>query len=209
MARKQRADAHRSRAAILDAAARILNEQPDASVEALATGAGVTRQTVYAHFPSRERLLAAVLDRLTELTVAAMDAADPDEGPAVEALLRVFDAATRESERYPVLLQRINALPSAAREDRGRHAPIMARIEKVIRRGQETAEFDGTLPADWLATVTIHLAHAAADEHSSGRMTRSDADHAFTTSLLRILAPARDPRAESPDPPMDPKTLTT
>ncbi|WP_067859166.1 TetR/AcrR family transcriptional regulator [Nocardia shimofusensis] len=199
MARKQRADAHRSRAAILDAAARILNEQPEASVETIAAGAGVTRQTVYAHFPSRERLLVAVLDRLTELTVAAMDAAKPDEGTAAEALLRVFEAAAQESGRYPALLQRINALPISAREDHARHAPIADRIGQVIRRGQDTGEFDSHLPADWLVVAAIHLAHAASEERGSGRMTDSDAEHAFTTSLMRILAPAGGACAGSQD----------
>ncbi|MBF6097700.1 TetR/AcrR family transcriptional regulator [Nocardia cyriacigeorgica] len=196
MARKQRADACRSRAAILDAAARILNEQPEASVEAIAVDAGVTRQTVYAHFPSRERLLVAALDRLTELTAAAMDAAKPDEGTAAEALLRVFDAAAQESGRYPALLQRINALPITAREDHARHAPITDRVERVIRRGQVSGEFDSRLPVGWLVVAAIHLAHAASDERSGGRMTGSDAEHAFTTSLMRILTPGR--HAEPP-----------
>ncbi|WP_227998662.1 TetR/AcrR family transcriptional regulator [Nocardia australiensis] len=209
MARKQRADAHRSRAAILDAAARILNEQPEASVETIATDAGVTRQTVYAHFPSREQLLVAVLDRLTELTVAAMDAADPDEGPADEALLRVFDAAAQESDRYPTLLQRISALPISAREDHGRHAPITDRIERVIRRGQDTGEFDVHLPASWLATVAIHLAHTAAHERSTDRMTAPDAHRAFTTSLMRILAPATEPHGDTPAPRVVRETPTT
>lgn len=199
MARKQRADAHRSRSAILDAAARILNEQPEAGVETIATGAGVTRQTVYAHFPSRDRLLMAVLDRLTESTAAAMDAAAPDEGTATEALLRLFEAAARESGRYPVLLQRINALPIAAREDHARHAPITDRIERVIRRGQHTGEFDSRLPAGWLVAVAIHLAHAASDERVSGRMTGADVDYAFTTSLMRILSPGSDLRARTSD----------
>ncbi|MEV3964037.1 TetR/AcrR family transcriptional regulator [Nocardia sp. NPDC050193] len=200
MARKQRSDAHRSRAAILDAAARILNEQPEASVETIAADAGVTRQTVYAHFPSRERLLVAVLDRLTELTATAMDTVEPDKGPATEALLRVFAAATQESGRYPALLQRINALPITAREDHARHAPIADRIGQVIRRGQATGEFDSRLPADWLVVAAIRLAHAASEEGSSGRMTGAAAERAFTTSLMRILAPAADPRAGTPGP---------
>ncbi len=199
MARTQRADAHRSRAAILDAAARILNEQPEASVETIAAGAGVTRQTVYAHFPSRERLLVAVLGRLTELTAAAMDAAEPDEGPAAEALLRVFDAAARESGRYPFLMQRIGTIPVTASEDHARHAPVADPIERVIRRGQDTGEFDDRIPAGWLVVAAIHLAHAASEERAAGRMTASDADQAFTTSLMRILTPAADLLAEASD----------
>lgn len=197
MARKQRADAHRSRAAILDAAARILNDHPEASVETIAAGAGVTRQTVYAHYPSRERLLAAVVDRLTELTATAIDTAEPDRGPAAEALLRVFDAAAQESGRYPALLQRINAMPITMREDRDRHAPITDRIERVIRRGQELKEFDNQLPAAWLTVAAIHLAHAAAHERISGRMTSTAADHAFLTSLLSLLASTIKPDAAS------------
>ncbi|NKY89569.1 TetR/AcrR family transcriptional regulator [Nocardia veterana] len=188
--RKRRADADRSRTAILDAAARILDEQPDASIEAIATSAGVTRQTVYAHFPSRDRLLREVLDRLTERTAAAMDAADPGDGPAVTALLRILDAAATEAGRYPVLVQQINALPTGSQEDHARHTPIADRIERVVRRGRETGEFDRTLPLRWLVTVTIQLAHAASEERDRGRLSGQDAENALRISLLRILAVA-------------------
>ncbi|MFC9997780.1 TetR/AcrR family transcriptional regulator [Nocardia sp. NPDC127526] len=185
--RKRRADADRSRVAILDAAARILDAQPEASVETIAEAAGVTRQTVYAHFPSRERLLLAVLDRLTERTAAAMDAAEPDSGPAIEALLRVLDAAAAEAGRYPALLQRINALPVSAQDDRDRHTSIADRIAQVIERGRATGEFDDGLPVDWLVAVTIRLAHTASEERDSGRMSAAAAGRALRTSLVRML----------------------
>ncbi|MGH3112703.1 MAG: TetR/AcrR family transcriptional regulator, partial [Gaiellaceae bacterium] len=78
--RRRRADAERSIAAILDAAIEVLSERPAASVEEIAGAAGVARQTVYAHYPSREALLQAVVDRALAETVAAIDAAEPDEG---------------------------------------------------------------------------------------------------------------------------------
>ncbi len=77
---------------ILDAAVQLVGERPDAGLEAIAA-AGVMRQTVYTHYPSREQLLAAVVDRVTEEVVAAMDAAEPDAGTAVDALLRCWTPA--------------------------------------------------------------------------------------------------------------------
>lgn len=55
--RRRRADAERSNAAILDAAAGVLAQRPQASIEEIAKAAGISRQTVYAHFPAREVLL--------------------------------------------------------------------------------------------------------------------------------------------------------
>ncbi|MBO8193443.1 TetR/AcrR family transcriptional regulator [Streptomyces oryzae] len=178
-ARNRRADARRSRASILDAAIRLLNERPDAGVGAVATAAGVTRQTVYAHFPSREQLLTAVLDRLTEQTVAAMAAADPDSGPAAEALLRLLDAAEGATRKYPALIRLTGTLPASREEDAERHLPVAELLERVVRRGQASGEFDGRLPADWLVTATIALAHAASGQPEGDRLLR--------TSVLRLL----------------------
>ena len=73
--RRRRSDAEQNVTAILDAAARTLSVQPEASVEDIARAAGVSRQTVYAHFPSREALLDAVVERATAEVTAAFEAA--------------------------------------------------------------------------------------------------------------------------------------
>lgn len=185
--RNRRADARRSRAAILDAATRVLDDDPDAGLEAVATAAGVTRQTVYAHFSSRERLLAAVVDRLTEETAAAIDAADLDAGPAADALLRLLDAAQRVAARHPGLVRKITSLPVSPPDDRERHEPVADRLKRVIRRGQDGGEFDDSLPPDWLATATVALAHAAGEEVTAGRLSDAEAATALRTSLLRVL----------------------
>ncbi|MFG1852736.1 TetR/AcrR family transcriptional regulator [Actinomadura geliboluensis] len=192
---RRRADARRSRAAILDAAVRLLDERPDASLEAIAAAAGVTRQTVYAHFSSREQLLLGVVERITEEVAAAMDAAAPDDGPAAEALLRVLDAAERAARRSPALLRRISELPVGAQADRDRHAPITDRIARVVERGRRSGEFDDRLPLDWLVSVTVRLAHAAGEERAAGRMSDRDTGHALHTSVLRVLG------AAAPEPP--------
>lgn len=185
-AQQRRADAVRSRAAILDAAVRLLNADPDASVEAVAAEAGVTRQTVYAHFPSRRKLLAAALDHITDEAVAAMDAARLDEGPAAGALLRLLDAGSGTAGRYPVLLRQVES------SEGGDHTPVEERLRRVIARGQASGEFDAALPADWLVAVAITLGHAAALEVEAGRMSAEAARAALHISLLRASG--------SPDP---------
>ena len=102
--RRRRADADRSRTAILAAAIVLLDEQPDASLERIAEAAHVTRQTVYAHFSSRDVLLNAALDELTAETLEAIDALNLDQGPALGNVLRLIDLAWRTFERHPLLL---------------------------------------------------------------------------------------------------------
>lgn len=179
----RRADARRSRAAILDATLHLLNADPETSVEAIAAAAGVTRQTVYAHFSSKEKVLAAALDRITEEAVAAMDATEPDTGSAADALLRLLDAGSRTAGRYPKLLQKA----VGAQEDRERHTPVADRLRRVIVRGQQTGEFDDRLSPDWLVTATIALGHASSGEVEAGRMSGDAATDALHTSILRVL----------------------
>ncbi|MFJ8910583.1 TetR/AcrR family transcriptional regulator [Amycolatopsis sp. NPDC102389] len=191
LARNQRSDAQRSRASILDAALQTLGADPDAGVEAIATTAGVTRQTVYAHFPSRGELLAAVLDRITEEAVTAMDAADLDDGPAAEALVRLIEAGRHTSGRYPALLRKITSLPESPDADQRRHSPVAERLERVIRRGKAAGEFDDRLPTGWLVAVTVKLGHASGEEVDSGRMSAAEATNALHTTLLRTLGATR------------------
>jgi AcrR family transcriptional regulator len=184
----RRADAQRSRARILDAAVRLLNADPDTTIEVIATTAGVTRQTVYAHFPARQQLLAAVIDRVTEEAVAAMDAADLDAGPAADALLRLLDAGAATSQRYHRVMSTSGSLPVSPEADRERHAPVADRLKHVIQRGQRAGEFDDGRSADWLVAVVISLGHAAAEQVESGRMSSAQAREELHATLLRILA---------------------
>ena len=182
--RRQRADAQQSIAAILRAAAEALNVNPAASVEDIARAAGVTRQTVYAHFPSRETLIEAVTEQATTEVAAAFEKAGLDEAPPTVALARLLDTGWRVAARYPFLWH----LPSvSAGQDRDRHGPVLDRMLAIIERGQETGDFDRALSASWLLTAALALGRAAEDEVKAGRMTIDQASHAVHHSYLRLL----------------------
>lgn len=182
--RRRRADADRSRTAILAAAVALLDEQPDASLERIAEAANVTRQTVYAHFSSRDALLNAVLDQLTAETLTAIDALNLDEGPALSSVLRLIDLAWRAFERHPLLLH----LPQTGAQDE-RHDPVTDRFERLIRRGQHTGEITRDLPAQWLVTTLIALGHAAGESVAAGRVSARTANKTLHTTITRVLQP--------------------
>ncbi|MDT0441357.1 TetR/AcrR family transcriptional regulator [Streptomyces johnsoniae] len=190
---RRRADAERSRTAVLDAAIQLLGERPDAGMAAVAAAAGVTRQTVYAHFPSRDDLLTAVVDHMTERVTREMDAAGAEEGPAPEALLRLLDAAWRVSEEYPALI-RLGGRPTPPEEGRSRHEPIADRIARVLQRGRDAGDFDPEPALSWQVAAVIALGHAAGEEIRAGRMPTTAATAALHSGLLRLLAPgAQEP----------------
>ncbi|MET9269838.1 TetR/AcrR family transcriptional regulator [Kribbella sp. NPDC003557] len=139
---------------------------------------------MYAHFSSRGALLDAVLDRLTDETLTAIDALDLDEAPTLTGVLRLIDLAWRAFERHPLLL---HLPPTGTRDER--HDPVTERFDRLIRRGQRAGEITRELPADWLVTTLIALGHAAGESVAAGRLTTRAAGRTLHTSITRILQP--------------------
>ena len=150
----------------------------------IARAAGVSRQTVYAHFPCREALLDAVVERATAEVTAALDGAGLDQAPPAVALIRLLDVGWQVAARYPFLWH----LPAVSPDqDAARHGPVLDRLLEVIRRGQETGDFDRALSPGWLLTAALALGRAAEDEVKTGRMTVEQASHAVHHSFLRLF----------------------
>ncbi|MFI7293777.1 TetR/AcrR family transcriptional regulator [Streptomyces sp. NPDC050121] len=183
--RRRRADARRSIDAILNAARVVLGERPDASMDDVAATAGVTRQTVYAHFPSRDALVAALIEAAAAEYIAALDSAGLDTDPPAEALAQFLDAGWRFLRRNPLLLNPTG--PGAPRPNRNALSDVVPpRLERLIRRGQHTGDFGAPLPAAWLAAAVIGLQHAAAAEVTAERLTTAEADALCLESALRL-----------------------
>ena len=166
----------------------MLGDRPTASIGEIAAAAGVARQTVYAHFRSRQALLEAVAERALGETVAAIDGAEPKRGSPAEALERLVRVWWELVSRYARVLEALVPAVSTAGDMRAFHAPILDRLRRLIRRGQRLGEFDRKLDADWLALSFLALMHMAADEVANGRRSAADAEAALLRSIPRLFA---------------------
>lgn len=176
---KRRADAERSIAAILDAAVLVLAERPDAGLGEIAKAAGVVRQTVYAHFRSRDELLAAVADRALTQTLAAIDAAEPESGPPAEALERLIEAWWASVARHARVLEALAAVSPSRAALHEFHDPVLARLDALLERG----DFDRDVPATWF----LALMHAAADDVAAGRLDPAAAATTLKRAIPRLF----------------------
>jgi AcrR family transcriptional regulator len=182
----RRATAERNVEAILDAAERLLARGAATSIVAVAAEAGVSRVTVYGHFPAREDILEAVVERATRGAVAALDAAEPERGPAGEALDRLMTAS------WSALTRHLSAGRAAAEQlspdaMRRAHEPILGRVRALVERGREAGDFRVDVPAEWQVATMLALSHAAADEVRAGRMDADAAGAALRVTLRAAM----------------------
>jgi AcrR family transcriptional regulator len=182
--RRRRADAEQNVAAILDAAITVLGEQPQASIEDVAKAAGVSRQTVYAHYASREALINAAIERGSAEVKLAFEAAALEDLPPTEALVRLLDIVWETSARYPFVW---HAPAVGAQDDLDRHGPMLGLVEALIRRGQATGDFDPRPTPTWLLAASLALTRAAEDEVKARRMTVEQATNEVSHSILRLV----------------------
>jgi AcrR family transcriptional regulator len=183
--RKQRADARRNVAAIVDAAVLCLTRDPDASVGDIAAAAGVGRVTLYGHFKTRADLVDAVLTGTMTQADAVLDRLDTTGDPR-EALTRLVDASWRIVHQFRSVLQ-------AARRElpperlHGSHDRIARRLQTIIDRGRRAGVFRTDLPGRWLTATAIGLMHAAAEDSAAGRLAARDAPRVVSATVLAAL----------------------
>jgi TetR/AcrR family transcriptional repressor of mexCD-oprJ operon len=182
----RRATAERNVEAILDAAERLLEGGKHASISAVAAEAGLSRVTVYTHFQGLEELLEALVERTVRRSVLAIEAAEPDRGPAREALQRVIEASWEELGRHEGV-GRGAAAELSAHAMRRSHESAAVRIRRLVDRGRKEKEFRTDVRADWLVTSFFTLVHAARDEVLAGRAKRAVALRDLSSTLLDLF----------------------
>lgn len=182
----QREVAERNVEAILDAAEDLLQTQGYANISAVAVQAGVSRVTVYAHFPTWEALLEAAVERAVRRTMAALGAVRPEEGPPVEALDRMLAATWQHLARYRAMAAAVAELLSPEAVTRT-HQAAHRTVGALLQRGQADGSFRTDVPAGWLITACITLIHACAEEVRAGRIDPGDAPRVLTATVRDVF----------------------
>jgi AcrR family transcriptional regulator len=146
----------RTRTVVLDAAATLLAERGYAgfTMDALVERTGVSKTTMYKHWPSRTDLIAATIramavdptapdtgDVRDDLIALTMDSLDAYTGPRWSGLASVQEAATHDPELRASLRSTVG----------DRFAAPRAVLERAVRRGQLRAGLD----VDTAVTILI------------------------------------------------------
>jgi AcrR family transcriptional regulator len=184
--RRRRSDADRSVQAILEAALEALAGDPDATMAEIARRAGVVRATIYAHFPTRESLLDAVMEHAVAQVAEATSGAEPTRGEPKDALERVLRATWEKLSSFHALLA-INTARLSAKELHRRHLPVMTLFVPLIERGQKQGVFRRDVPVSWHLAVIRALVHAASAELQSGRLSQAQVEETVITTVLSAM----------------------
>ncbi|HEY8982257.1 MAG TPA: TetR/AcrR family transcriptional regulator [Streptomyces sp.] len=182
-----RADTNRRR--ILDVAFTELLRDPDASMDQIARAAGVVRRTVYGHFPSREALIATLVDQAVERLTAVRETVRDGDGDPVEECARSVLAMWAVADRYRLLValaQRTVTMQGI----RERLGPVRAESVRRIERGLAEGVFVSPLGASALAYVHEQILFGLMEAVNDGLL---DAEAAGRSAAVTVLASAGVP----------------
>jgi AcrR family transcriptional regulator len=182
----RQATAQRNVDSILDATEALLERGAALSTTAIAGEAGVSRVTVYSHFPKHEELLEAVAERAIARFARTLEEVDLDHDEPVAALKQLIGHAWAEISRNEVIAQAASQHLSAAALGRA-HALLHEPLLRFIERGQKRGSFRRDLPAAWLMTSYFALMHAYRDGVLGGLLDHADAGAILTTTLIGLF----------------------
>jgi TetR/AcrR family transcriptional regulator, mexCD-oprJ operon repressor len=164
----------------------LLRGRRQPTIAAVASEAGVSRPTVYAHFPERGQLLEALVERTVRRAMAAIGSAEPERGPAIEALQRLVAASWKELASNAEIAHAA-AGELSANAMRRAHETVRAVIRELVDRGRRDGSFRTDVPAAWLVTSCLALVHAAAEEVRAGELNSKAAHEALALTVADLL----------------------
>ncbi|MEV7401974.1 helix-turn-helix domain-containing protein [Streptomyces sp. NPDC091267] len=153
-ARPLRADAERSVRVILEAAERVLSMDPSASMEQIATAAGVARTTIHRRFTHRQALIDALASSAARQLVQAVEEGRPGTAPPLVALHRITANVLEVKGAWAFALG-LPADPDS--EAAAIHEDIGRRCIMVLERARADKLIDAAADLHWVRRVYYAL----------------------------------------------------
>jgi AcrR family transcriptional regulator len=190
-----------SEEALLLAARGVFQKNPGASLDDVATAAGVGRATLFRHFPTKTELQRAVFVRALREVEQAIEALGlkPVRGAAkaqLSLLLRTLLSVGAEL-RFILSAAELFDEPSVvAAADR-----VYARVDPVLTAAVREGVLRDDVPLGWLRATVEAVLHAAWFEIEAGHLARTAAAELVEATILTgIGRPQPAPRAPATKP---------
>jgi AcrR family transcriptional regulator len=194
---------------LIDVAARLFASRGfySVTVDDIGDAVGLTGPALYRHFPSKEALLVAVFDRLTEMwteSIRAVVSEAPDSRSALLAMVRVHaESAIEHSENLKVWRQELHHLPEADRSRlrRGHRLYVeewvhvvqecrpdftdteaRAAVHAALGVLQSPSDFHSGLPVEAIKNLLMSMALAALEHGTTAPLADSGNESAAVRS---------------------------
>ncbi|MFB2580265.1 TetR/AcrR family transcriptional regulator [Herbiconiux sp. P15] len=181
--RPLRRDALENREAILLAAAGVFRHDAEASLDAVAASAGLSRRSIYGHFASRDELLAELVTRGGTRISAALDGVQHDD-PRIHLAL-VGSALWAEVQQVRVIAQLAvhGPLEQTVAEAL---VPVRASVRRAVAAGVSAGWFRSDVPVESLARLIEDAAIAVLDEAVRTDLPEAEGAHLVMTVGLSV-----------------------
>lgn len=186
-ARKRRSDAERSQEALVASTIKLILAEGDVNISAVARDAGVSRVTLYTHFPTKEDLVEAALQHTVQRTEQLL-AAIPDEGPATEVITRILRTSWQQVHENTNLHAVAQAVLPPGKIQMS-HGTLHTLLSQLLERGQAEGDVRTDLPRPWLISVAFALVHLAAEQSHDGQADPDQIGETLVETVLSVLAP--------------------
>jgi AcrR family transcriptional regulator len=173
-----------NRAALIDAARIVLNRDPEASLEAIAAEAGLSRRAVYGHFANREQLLREITALGSSRLAAALEGTtDPDP---VIALALIAARLWKEVDSIQVMAV-FAVRGSLASNIAENLAPLRAMVLANVEKGQASGGIRDDVDAPRLARFVEDAILAVFDESTRSELGAETGHRLIMLGVLSVL----------------------
>jgi AcrR family transcriptional regulator len=144
----------------MSAAAADLRRHGEPSMRRVAAAAGLSRSTLYRHFPTRSSLEDALREEALDAARRAIEAVVVEDRPPLAVLRRLVEALVQTAAERR--LDALDALPLAAAGE-SLAAAMLPAVDRLLR----AAEVAPSPPEAWLSKASLHLVNACLEAGSS------------------------------------------